>query len=59
LKFYVNETYDAKTETRPRRWSVETELRHWSGGIETRLRCWQKPLETETFNTETTLQPCH
>jgi len=25
LKFYVNETYAAETETIPRRWSVETD----------------------------------
>jgi len=30
LKFHVNETYDAETETIPR---------HWSDGIETRPRC--------------------
>jgi len=29
LKFYVSETYDAETETRPR---------HWSDGIKTRPR---------------------
>jgi len=30
LKFYVNETYEAETETIPRRWSdsIETRLRH-------------------------------
>jgi len=36
----VNETYEAETETRPRRWSVELETRprDWSDGIETRPR---------------------
>jgi len=39
LKFYVNETYDAETETR---------LRLWSDGIETRPRRSKKRLETVT-----------
>jgi len=43
LKFYVNETYEAETETIPRRWSLET-----------RPRRSRKYLETETFETETT-----
>jgi len=50
LKFYVNETHDAETQTIPR---------HWSDGIETRPRCSKNAsrldcLETKTFETETT-----
>jgi len=44
LKFYVNKTYRAETETIPRRWSVETKTRPLE---------WRYRDETETFETET------
>jgi len=50
LKFYVNETYEAETETIPRRWSdsIETRLRHSKNASRPRLQpCYLQLLKKE------------